>query len=75
MKRVEKPIGWSDRERIGMIRRLLYRISAERLNVERRSRLISFALDVADGAPELLDRRWLEMECILRAGEPKGMTW
>ena len=75
MKRVEKPIGWSDQERIGMIRRLLYRISAERLNVERRSRLISFALDVADGAPELLDRRWLEMESILRTGDPKGMTW
>ena len=58
-----------------MIRRILYRISAERLNVERRSRLISFALDVADGAPELLDRRWIEMESILRTETPKGMTW
>lgn len=75
MKRIEKPSGWNDRERIGMIRRLLYRISAERLNVERRSRLISFALDVADGAPELLDRRWIEMESILRTEIPKGMTW
>ena len=75
MKRIEKPSGWNNRERIGMIRRILYRISAERLNVERRSRLISFALDVADGAPELLDRRWIEMESILRTETPKGMTW
>jgi hypothetical protein len=74
VKRVEKPIGWNDRDRIGMIRRLLYRISAERLNVERRSRLISFALDVADGAPELLDRRWLEIESILETEGPSGMT-
>jgi hypothetical protein len=75
VKRIEKPSGWNNRERIGMIRRILYRISAERLNVERRSRLISFALDVADGAPELLDRRWIEMESILRTETPKGMTW
>ena len=75
LKIIEKPDGWTDRERIEMIERLLYRISAERLNIDRRARLINAALDVAGAAPELLDRRWLEIVPFLSVEEPKGLSW
>ena len=74
MKSVERPMEWNDRERIELIERLLHRINAERLNVERRARLINLALDVAQAAPEMLDRRWLDLVRLLQVGEPKGMT-
>ncbi len=54
---------------------MLYRISAERLNIDRRARLINIALDLAGGAPELLDRRWLEMAPLLIVEDPKGLSW
>ena len=75
MKTIDKPEDWSDRERIKLIERLLYRISAERLNIDRRARLINLALDMATGAPELLDRRWIEMVPLLIVEDPKGMSW
>lgn len=75
MTRVERPLEWNDRERIELIERLLHRINAERLNIDRRARLINLALDVARAAPEMLDRRWLDLVRLLEFGEPKGMTW
>ena len=75
MRRHVKPGKWSAEERIRLIEGLLYRISAERLNMQRRARLIRYALDVAGGAPDLLDRRWSEIVCLLDVEESKGMNW
>ncbi len=72
---MEKPSEWSPSERLRVIERILYRIGAERLNIDRRSRLINLALDVASGAPELIDRKWPEVCGYLGKGEADGMTF
>ena len=75
LRRIQKPTEWTDRERIRLMERLLYRISAERINVERRARLIRYALDVAAAAPETLDRRWIELSSPLEVEDSRGLSW